>query len=150
MNSHGGFTLVELIVVISVMGIMAAFTIPRFVSNDIFQTRGDADALASSLRYAQKTAIAQRTNVYAVYNTGLISLCFTTDCGSTVIDPGTGAAYVFQFSNSVNVSASNSSLGFNSLGQPIPNTLTTYTVTNKNNSAQSLTVTVEANTGYVH
>lgn len=150
MKNHDGFTLVELVVVIAVLGVMAAFMAPRFASNDIFQTRGDADALASSLRYAQKTAIAQRTNVYAIYNAGLLSLCFATDCSSAVIDPGTGAAYVFQFSNSVNVSQSNPSLGFNSLGQPIPNTLMTYTVTNKNNSAQSSTVTVEANTGYVH
>ena len=131
-----GFTLVELVVVIALAGIMVAVAAPRFANGDIFETRGDAGLLSSTLRYAQKTAIAQRRDVYAIRNAGVtpntVSLCFDNGCSQTVINPETGAAYVFTFSKSVVVNASNNSLGFDSLGRAIPNEAANYIVKNKN------------------
>ncbi len=55
--SAGGYTLVELVVVMTVIGILAAYIAPRFWSQQAFSDRGYADELASALRAAQKAAV---------------------------------------------------------------------------------------------
>ncbi len=153
MNSKG-FTLIELVVVIALAGVILAVAAPRFANGDIFETRGDAGLLSSTLRYAQKTAIAQRRDVFAVRNAGAspntVSLCFDAGCNQAVISPETGAAYVLTVSKNVNVEASNDSLGFDALGRALPNAAASYTVSNKKNPAQSIVVRIEPDTGYVH
>lgn len=59
----GGFTLVELIVILVIIGVLAVTAIPRFMDQSVFETRGFHDETQSLLRYAQKAAIAQRRSV---------------------------------------------------------------------------------------
>lgn len=153
MNQNCGFTLVELVVVIALTGVMVAVAVPKFANGDIFETRGDAGLLSSTLRYAQKTAIAQRRNVYVILNNAVpdtVSLCFDTACNQAVINPETTAAYVFTSSKNVDITSDNASVGFDALGRVVPNSTVNYKATNKKNNAQSVTVTVEADTGYIH
>lgn len=147
-----GFTLVELVVVIALTGIMVAVAAPRFVGGDIFETRGDVGLLSSTLRYAQKTAIAQRKQVFVVHTDAIpdvLKLCFDAVCNQAVINPETAAAYVFTSSKNVNISSSNAGLGFDGLGRAVPDQAASYTVMNRKNNAQSVTINVEANTGYI-
>lgn len=60
---YGGFTLVELVTVIVIAGIVAAFAAPRFVDTAAFSERGYADEIASSLRYARRLAVSSSCNV---------------------------------------------------------------------------------------
>lgn len=53
---HGGFTLIELVVVIVILGILAAFAIPRFVNISTQARESAMRGLAGSLRSA--TALA--------------------------------------------------------------------------------------------
>jgi MSHA pilin protein MshC len=56
--SSTGYTLVELVLVIAILAIVAAFAAPRFFDQSAFDERGYADALAGAMRAAQKAAIA--------------------------------------------------------------------------------------------
>jgi MSHA pilin protein MshC len=55
--SVGGYTLVELVVVMAVAGILAAYIAPRFWNQQSFSDRGYADELAAALRATQKAAV---------------------------------------------------------------------------------------------
>jgi MSHA pilin protein MshC len=55
--SGGGYTLVELVVVMTVAGILAAYIAPRFWNQQTFSDRGYVDELAAALRATQKAAV---------------------------------------------------------------------------------------------
>jgi MSHA pilin protein MshC len=55
---QSGFTLVEFLIVIVIMGILAAVAAPRFFGDRTFLERGYFEELAAALRYAQKLAVA--------------------------------------------------------------------------------------------
>ena len=53
-----GFTLVELVVVIVIVGVLSTFAVPRFFGENVFAERGYYEELTGALRLAQKTAVA--------------------------------------------------------------------------------------------
>ena len=57
---QSGFTVVELVVVMVLLGILAASAMPRFFEASRFDEMGFADATGAALRYAQKLALASR------------------------------------------------------------------------------------------
>lgn len=63
-----GFTLIELIVLIVIIGVLAVVAMPKFADRSIFESRGFLDGTLSILRYAQKSAVAQRRNVCVTFS----------------------------------------------------------------------------------
>ncbi|MBI5007030.1 MAG: prepilin-type N-terminal cleavage/methylation domain-containing protein [Nitrosomonadales bacterium] len=74
-----GFTLVELVTVIVILGVVSAVVLPRFFDNDVFESRAAADRVKSALRYGQKLAIAAHAPV-----TVSISAAADPECGTEV------------------------------------------------------------------
>jgi MSHA pilin protein MshC len=58
-----GFTLIELVIVMTVIGILAVTLGPRFFTQSVFSQRGYADELSAALRAVQKTAVSSGCSV---------------------------------------------------------------------------------------
>ena len=116
-----GFTIVELVVVIVLLGIMSAFALPRFFNVGDYQARAAYDEVASALRYAQKLAVgsgcAVRVNIagssYELQQrqTDCTTGSFTTITGHP-IDRGTVSG--------TTLSASPSTFTFDNMGRSSP------------------------------
>lgn len=140
-----GFTLIELIMVIVILGVLAVFAAPRIFNTDDFRARGFHDETLSLLRYAQKMAIAQRRTVCVTLNpTGVALNIFATNpetgtcAGAPVLAPPNapqGGAGLVGVPNAFQ---------FTPLGSTDQAAAIVITIAN------STAITVEAGTGYVH
>lgn len=159
-----GFTLIELIMVIVILGVLAVFAAPRIFDTANLYARGFHDETLAYLRYAQKTAIAQRRTVCVTFPSSsslvmsMASAPATLDCSTPA--PGgmtgpkgdtTSATLNAKPGSGVTYSATPAALNFNGLGQPTSSAGVTLTaVSTIQVVGVANTITVEAATGYVH
>jgi MSHA pilin protein MshC len=144
-----------------VLGILAVYAAPRMFNSGDFYARGFHDETLALLRYAQKTAIAQRRMVCATFDTTANTLVLTMEnptlaspaavvCNVDLSGPRGEVPAKVTARSGVTYSAA-TSLIFDGLGQPVSSARvalasnTTVKVANASN-----TITVEATTGYVH
>lgn len=144
-DNQRGFTLVELIMTMVIIGILAAVVAPRFFDNNVFQSRGFADQVQASLRYAQKVAIAQHRFVCVAFSSTSITLSTgaTTACGTPLASPSGDPSYVVNAPSGVAFTALPTGFSFDALGRP--STAQTLAIAGAVNS-----ITIESETGYVH
>ena len=60
---NAGFTVIELVFVIVIIGVLGAIAGPRFFNNSAFSERAYYDELAVAVRYAQRVAVASGCRV---------------------------------------------------------------------------------------
>lgn len=110
--------MVELIVTMVIIGVLAAVIMPRFMGREGFQSRGFFDQTQSIVRYAQKTAIAQRRNaLFVIISAGSVSACYDLACASPVLHPSTGLPLTATAPSGVTLSPP-LTFSYNALGQP--------------------------------
>lgn len=149
----GGFTLVELIMVMVIVGILAVAALPRFIERQTFDARGFYDQTLAMLRYGQKVAIAQRTNVFVNVDVAGSTICLTyaadPTCNSAsiqfVVNPADNARYIETSPNGIALTSTVSSFSFSGLGAA-----TQSAVISISYGGTTHTITVEGTTGYVH
>jgi MSHA pilin protein MshC len=77
-----GFTMVELITVLIVMGILGAIGASRFFDNNVFENRAYADQAKTILRYAQKLAVTGNRFIFVRTDGASFAVCTTAACGA--------------------------------------------------------------------
>lgn len=154
-----GFTFIELVMVMVILAIISVVVAPRFADNSIFQARGFADQVLATLRFAQKTAIAQHRHVCIDLTTTDVELTIDVAVIPPInpVCPFNGnlnlpdrASNVLTAPSGISLSSTVSPLIFNALGQSInalgqANSNATIKI-----SGIATPITVEAETGYVH
>ena len=163
--SECGFTLVELIMVIVLLGVLAVFAAPRFFNSNEFNAYGFKDETLTLLRYAQKTAVAQRRTVCVDFisepasaTLSIASLAGSRTCDLSLIGPNKNCFDALSgLSGCVNArpGVSYSSVGpaninFDGLGRPIGAASTLTIQVALYGMPISQVVFVEPETGYVH
>lgn len=143
MGCARGFTLIELIMVIVMLGVLAVFAAPRVLNTGDFMARGFHDETLSLLRFGQKTAIAQRRVVCVALNGTGVALTMDT---STPPDGTCDAAPTLPNSprGGKGLAGSVAAFQFTPLGSINLASAVTIAIPNSTN------ITVEAETGYVH
>ncbi len=169
-GAHGkqfGFTLVELVMVIIILGVLAVYAAPRMFDTSAVNSRGFHDSALAYLRYAQKTAIAQRRIVCVAFTgTTAITLSMaqnastsavtvndcTTPTSPALTGPKGETPATLTAKSTAAFTTTPANFNFNGLGQPIASSggaaKTTAMVLQV--SGVSKSITVEPATGYVH
>lgn len=138
-----GFTLIELVMVIVMLGVLAVFAAPRLFNSGDFDARGFRDETLSLLRFAQKTAIAQRRKVCVTLNATGVVMSIDTD---TPPDGSCNAAPALPNSprGGSGLAGSVAAFEFTPLGSTNQSANVVISIAGSNN------ILVEATTGYVH
>lgn len=155
-NYQRGFTLVELITIIVILGIISVAAIPRFFDRNVFDSRGFYDQVIFTLRFAQKTAIAQRRFVCVAFGANSVTLTIDSSvprddvCDANLTSPAGVTPYTVTAPaevvfNTVLPAVAPVNFAFTALGSPEPNAGQVITVT-----GYPTPITLEAGTGYVH
>jgi len=151
-RQHTGFSLIELISVLVILGIVSAIAASRFFDYGSFEARGFYDQAAALVRYGQKVAIAQHRNVFVNANVvnGTICLTYAADLGCAggtgVLNPADQSWFSKTAPSGVTITTS-VALSFSALGKPSPNAPASLQIVG---GGMTRTITVERETGYVH
>ena len=148
-SKKSGFTLVELIVVILIVGILSASVAPRFFGVASYESRQAADEVLSALRYSQQMAMNRGGDIQLVLTANNFTV--QRSGGGALRSPDGLIPYTKIFPNSVTAAPNPNpqTINFNALGQPGDIAGVLFPA-NVSIVVGTTTITLEENTGYAH
>lgn len=136
-----GFTLIELIVIILVLGILAAVAIPMFFDLNVYRNRAAYDEVAGAVRYAQKLAVASGCEVQVALTGNSYALQqHATDCSTGTFADISGHPVTRGTFSDITLSPSANSFIFDPMGRSDQSVSV---------GVHGRTISVVAETGYV-
>lgn len=147
---HGGFTLVELVLVMVLVTVLTAISAARFADRDPFAVQGAADQLVSGLRLAQITAVARRGTVHVLLDAApaRLRVCLDAACTQPLATPAGDSVWLADAADLTLSSAAAFSFGPD--GSPSLAASLQLRVRSADGSRVSLPINVEASSGHVH
>ncbi|MDH5513390.1 MAG: hypothetical protein OEY27_09295 [Gammaproteobacteria bacterium] len=123
---RSGFTLVELVAIILLVGVLAFTVVPRFLTKGSIDVSVKAEQLANDIRFTQSLAMTSgRSNRIELTAT---TYKITTSTGGPVVHPATGSAAAISLNNvslgNYNPPLTNGYLAFDGKGVPYFNIVT--------------------------
>lgn len=146
----GGFTLVELVVVMVLLAVVASIGLGRMADREPFAAQALRDQLTSGLRVAQAAAQAQRRTVHVALaaNPPVLTVCLDAGCTQPLKTPAGDVQWLSETAG-LRLSAAASFRyapdGSTDLGANL-----VLQVLGETGVATPQTLTVEAGSGYVH
>ena len=149
-----GFTLIEIVAVLIVLGILSAVVISRGISTSDVNLKAQAEVLKSHIRYAQFRAMNMKSDTAlcnASFGIGISgnSYFLFRDCntGNKMALPGASSDTVSL--PNVTLSPSPTVITFDDWGRPYPNANGTGTSSSISLSLSGEPINITKNTGYV-
>ncbi len=151
--ARGGFTIIEILIVVVILAIAAMTAIPMISSAGSIQVRSAANMIAADLEYAKSLAITKGQHFSVVFDTSADSYRIADQVGATILHPvKKGFDYVIDLQDvglgkaDITGAAFGGSphVEFDYLGSP--DNGGTVTV---QGGGMTLTISVEAVTGYI-
>ncbi|MBT6538850.1 MAG: prepilin-type N-terminal cleavage/methylation domain-containing protein [Francisellaceae bacterium] len=134
-----GFTLIETVLVISLIGILAVIAAPRFANVLTFSTNTFFEETLNSVRYGQQLAVGMGCDIQVTISPTTVALnaranCSTGNFTQAIRDPALGASsYLKTAPSGVTISNTNFPIYFDPLGR-------SHDVASGNVSDASLTI----------
>jgi MSHA pilin protein MshC len=160
-----GFTIVELIAVIVIVGLIAAVSGPRFFDVNIFRQKGFYDETLAAIRYAQKYAVATGCAVQVVvagnsytlsqvamgtYNLADYTACNTPDYPTPIKDPTNTGNFTRTAPTDVTLTSAPATFVFCPRGDTSAGACTgTYANVNVTLNVNAQAINVRGETGFV-
>ena len=115
---NSGFTIVELVVILLLIGILSAVALPKFFNLEDYKNRAAFDEISGAVRYAQKLAVASGCEVQVDLSSGSYALQqHSNDCTSGGFVTITGHVITSHSISGVSFSSIPSSFIFDAMGR---------------------------------
>ncbi len=159
----GGFTIIEILIVVVILAIAAMTVVPMMSSAASMQIRSAANMIAADLEYAKSMAISRGQHFSVVFDKTTESYRIEDQNGSVIPHPvQKGSNYIIDFRNDGRLNRVDivdadfdtaNAITFDYLGSPYSGTTTSSPlnsgVVNLQGGSMTKTITVEPVTGYI-